>query len=386
MKRWNSGKGYQMIAGTLVLLITAYFLWVNSDRDRSLLGTEGDWPLAFDARGADRGKGNVLGVQPALTPRDYVDQQRFGLALERYFSAARQKGWLNEKTMVVFPEYLGTWLVVANERNAAYTASTTTRAMIQVVLCHPLAFLKEFLGAGRFAKDKLKYAIFKVKANQSAQIYHTVFAGLARKYRVTVVAGSILLPDPQIKAGQLQTASGPLYNVTVVYQPDGQPYAQIVRKSYLTRSESSFLTEGNPDQLPVLDTPAGKMGVLICADAWYPRAYEVLDRQKAELIVTPSFKTLDARLNQGWKGYNNHPAPKDVQLSDIGSITEEQALLKYSLAGRLKSTGAQWGMNVFLRGEFWDMKTDGYTITIDRNQVFSGKRYAGAELFNLWLP
>lgn len=28
------------------------------------------------------------------------------------------------------------------------------------------------------------------------------------------------------------------------------------------------------DDIPVFDTPVGKLGVLVCADSWYPEAYK----------------------------------------------------------------------------------------------------------------
>jgi hypothetical protein len=39
------------------------------------------------------------------------------------FRAAQSKGWLNEKTIVVLPEYLGTWLVAAGEKPGIYAAT-----------------------------------------------------------------------------------------------------------------------------------------------------------------------------------------------------------------------------------------------------------------------
>jgi predicted amidohydrolase len=316
---------------------------------------------------------------------DYSDKERFFMAMDRYLGAAQDNGWLNPKSIVVFPEYIGTWLVAANENNLVYSAQTTAEAIQYLISAHQADFAKEMQEAGRYAADTVRYSVFKIKSQQSAQIYHKVFSRLARKYQVTIAAGSILLPEPRIEAGQLNVADGPLYNVSVIYKPDGTPYNQIARKSYLTSSEVAFTAEGNPDNLPVFDTPAGKIGVLICADAWYPLAYSVLRRQQVDLILVPSFKALDAVLDLLWRGYNNHPAPDDVDLTDIGKITEEQALLKYSLAGRMSSSGAQCGMNVFLRGAIWEMNTDGYTITVYQDQVFKGKYVSGTALFNQWL-
>jgi predicted amidohydrolase len=373
------------IAIVLLTLIVVAIFSCNAMGGREIKPVTEETPIAIDVLGVNHGRGNIIGVQPCVSPTDYADKERFFMAMDRYLRAASQKGWLNPKTIVIFPEYIGTWLLVANEDNAVYTTKTTSEVISSLAWRHPLAFIEKLFEAARYANDNIRYSAFTIKAQQTAQIYHEVFSRLAKQYQVTIAAGSILLPGPEIEAGQLKTADGPLYNVTVVYKPDGTPYDKIVRKAYITSFEASFTAAGNPEDLPVFNTPAGKVGVLICADAWYPLAYSVLRRQRADLILVPSFKTLAGRLDRLWDGYNNHPAPLDVDPNDIGTITEEQAMLKYSLAGRMKSAGAKYGMNVFLRGALWDMDTDGYTITVEQDQVFEGEYHSGAALYNQWL-
>lgn len=386
MKGCAALKTIKTLAVIITLFVTSYFSCYAMDGEANLVETNSDFPISFDVGGINQGCGNIIGVQPCLSPLDYANQQSFFKAMERYLRAARCKGWLSPKTVVHFPEYIGTWLVAANETESVYTAQTTNEAIQRLIANHQQAFLQEMAGAGRYAQDTVTYSVFKLKAQQSAQIYHEVFSRLAQKYRVTIAAGSILLPNPEIKDGLLQTSDGPLYNVAIVYRPNGKPYRQIAYKSYITTFEAPYTAAGNPENLPVYATPAGNVGILICADAWYPLAYSVLRRQQVDLILVPSFKTMEARLDKVWEGYNNHPVPEDVDLNDIGKLTEEQAILKYSLAGRMNSSGAKCGMNVFLRGTLWDMATDGYTISTDNRGLYKGSYVSGAALFNQWIP
>jgi predicted amidohydrolase len=43
------------------------------------------------------------------------------------------------------------------------------------------------------------------------------------------------------------------------------------------------------EQLPVYETRAGRLGVLVCADSWYPAPYQYLKEQGVELLAVPSF-------------------------------------------------------------------------------------------------
>mgnify|MGYP000989722614 FL=1 len=63
--------------------------------------------------GADVGRGNLVGIQVDMSPLDYATADTLRARLDGYLAAARAQGWLNERTIVVFPEYLGTWLVAA---------------------------------------------------------------------------------------------------------------------------------------------------------------------------------------------------------------------------------------------------------------------------------
>lgn len=56
-----------------------------------------------------------------------------------------------------------------------------------------------------------------------AEQYQTLFGGLAKEFGVTLVAGSIVLPEPAIDNGKLKLGSGPLYNSSVTFGSDGQP-------------------------------------------------------------------------------------------------------------------------------------------------------------------
>ncbi len=333
--------------------------------------------------GTDRGRGNLLGVQPCVQAADYATAETFSARLGQYLEMAAQRGWLGQRTVVVWPEYLGTWLAAAGEPADVYRARSLGSAMQKLALRHPARFVGGLLAAGE--KDRMAASLFRLKAADMAQRYQAAFSGLARQYAVTVVAGSILLPAPAVRAGQVTAGDGPLYNTSAVFGPDGLAHAALVRKVVPTTEEQAFVAAAPAAELPVFDTPAGRLGVLICADSWYPAPYERLKAQGAALLAVPSFISSAGLWDKPWGGYDGAAPPADVDLGDVGRLTEGQAWRKYALAGRLASAGATHGINVFLRGSLWDIAADsGQALAMGDGRVTESTG-RGAAILNLWL-
>jgi predicted amidohydrolase len=158
-----------------------------------------------------------------------------------------------------------------------------------------------------------------------------------------------------------------------------------VRKAFPISIELPFTTPAPVAELPAFDTPAGRLGVLICADSWYPAAYERLRAHGVELIAVPSDGVTKEAWEGLWRGYDGAPAPADVDPADVGVLTEAQAWRKYALAGRISQAGARCGINVFLRGELWDLGAHGGCATVVGGAAVIEAKGSGAALLNLWL-
>jgi len=333
--------------------------------------------------GTDSGRGNLLGVQPFLTAADYASAETFRAALEPYLNTAREAGCLGPRTVAVFPEYIGTFLAAVGHGAPVRSAPTLAAAMRRVALNVGLAYAGQLLRSRE--RDRSTAALFRSQADRMVMAYQAAFSGLARDYAVTVVAGSIILPSPRIEAGRVRAGDGPLYNATVVFGPDGLAHPALVRKAYPTGDEQPHLTAAPAADLPAFDTPAGRLGVLVCADAWYPPAYAQLKSRGVELLAVPAFVSKPGAWDKLWGGYDGHPAPADVDWADVGALSEGQAWRKYALAGRLPESGARAGLVTYLRGQFWDLTADGgVSLAVAGDQVVEASG-AGGALLNLWL-
>ena len=114
--------------------------------------------------GEPSGRGNVLAIQPFVRPADYTSEGAFSLRMNGYLDEARQRGWGTDRTVAVFPEYVGAWLVAVGERPNVHRAKTVTQAMGALARAHPVAFTSRWLSAG--ARDRARAALFRFKAEE----------------------------------------------------------------------------------------------------------------------------------------------------------------------------------------------------------------------------
>jgi predicted amidohydrolase len=197
-----------------------------------------------------------------------------------------------------------------------------------------------------------------------AATYQATFGQLARHHGITIVAGSLVLPRPRVRAGRLAIGPGPLENVSAVFSPDGRLHDRLAHKCFPVAQEQSWLAAANVADLPSFETPAGRLGVLVCADSWFPACWARLKDLGAEIVAVPSHVVSDEVWLGAWHGYSGTPAPADVDPTDIGAISEAGAWLKYAMAGRIASCGARVGMTTLLRGRFWDIGTGGRSTVV----------------------
>ncbi len=351
-----------LVAGMMAMVVLAFAL-LPAAGGEVRLALKQLRLLTTDAREeAKMGRGPALvGVSPVMTPRDYATRAAFHTKIAGYLKAARQAGLMPAGSIVVWPEHLGTWLVVMDAPGIVTRAPGMGLAMTALALARPRALWQAF-GRSREA-DRLAAALFRSRGAAMAEAYQDVFGDLARRFGVIIVAGSIVLENPAVVDGRLITRPGPLYNTSVVFHADGRPDPALVRKIYPIPSEQPFTTAADVMDLPVFPTPAGRLGVLICADSWYPQTFARLTEQNVEIVAVPSFLQPDGVWDAPWKGYVTR-WPADADPAAAGRLTEGEAWLTYGLAGRLEGGSARVGINVFLKGDLWGLGSDGRTTAV----------------------
>ncbi|AZE95343.1 Hydrolase, carbon-nitrogen family [Pseudomonas orientalis] len=364
----------------LVASLAAYLVWTQ---ERPVAHYLSDLRITLAVNeGQPAERGNLLGIQPELFPADYQSLERLHLKLSAYLQKAREQGLINDKTVVVLPEHVGTWLMLTGEKNELYQATHLKDAMNWLSISNPLQFLRAWISAT--GDNRMDDAYLRMKAPGMARDYQVLFGGLAKEFGVTLVAGSIALPNPSVTLGQLQVGHGALYNVSVVFAADGLPLGQPQRQLYPIYDERGFIEPGDENIVSVVDTPAGRLGVLIGSDSWYPDNYRKLNEQGAQLIAVPAYVTGRDTWDRPWRGFKSVSTPSEVSLKPE-ETSEGEAWRRLTLIGQPPISQATAGMSVFLRGQFWDLGSAGQSFLSRNGQLFADGDARGARLLNIWL-
>ena len=377
-------KGFRIFSVSLAVVLAAYFTWAGSGRK----GPPVDVHLHIDTvyeMNTDAGKGNAVGVSPYMTPQDYASPQHFMSKLDGYMQAAQVRGWLTPRTVVVFPEYIGTWLVAEGEKRSMLESESVAEAMAVFIGSNFFSYLRDWFTAPDEAEDKVSHSVFSSKGVPMARTYRQVFGDLAKKYGVSIVAGSILLPNPVMEKGRIRIRMGPLYNVSAVFNPDGSIQPRLVRKSHPVAEEQPFVASGDAGDIPVFDLAAGRTAVMVCADAWFPESHQTLKGGIVDLVAVPSYTQGDSAMRGPWMGYSGFPMPTDVDDSDSGRLTLQQAWLKYAIPGRVRNTSVRNAISVSLRGRLWDLGSDGVSVGWAGDSLYLEPERKGASVVNLHL-
>jgi len=286
-------------------------------------------------------RGNLLGIQPDLYAGDYRSPHRLHLKLAAYLEQARQLGLLGPRTVVVLPEHIGTWLWAVGEKQQLYEADDRQQAQQWLALSNPLRFAHAWFDAQ--GDDRLADTWLRIKAPRMVADYQRLFGGLAQEFGVTLVAGSIVLPQPRVEEGRLLIGQGALYNCSLVFGADGLALGQAQCELQPAAAARHYLQAAAP-RLQVFETPAGPLGILVGNDANTPANYQQLHDQGAQLLAVAG---------------------------NVGAALCADSSLR--------------GVGVFINGKLWDQPGTGSSFISQPGQWRDSPPHRGARLINLWL-
>lgn len=213
----------------------------------------------------------VACVQQRLRLHEDLDGCRKDLA--RFLRMAQAK----KAQLIVFPELLGTiavppllpglraGLLKQADQGRRTGTSLWTRAKGKVADT-----------AASVLKADLRQDLSKLLEVDSGLVwdaYRDLFAGAAREYGLTVVAGSGYFRDE---------VSGQIVNQAVVFAPQGNIVGRQTKVS-LSADDVGLAVPGA--EWSAIDTAVGRIGLLLGNDALYPEAGRLLAYQGAQMLI-----------------------------------------------------------------------------------------------------
>ena len=194
------------------------------------------------------------------------------------------------------------WLADFDAYRAKITAWVTDAADCDLLVFPEYGAMELASLGGRAVAADLEASLHEVARHDPAR--EALHAELAAAHRVHILAAS----GPHF--------SGPRpVNRAVLYGPQGRIGHQ--DKQIMTRFEREDWNVTGAPGLRVFDTPVGRLGVLICYDAEFPRLGRVLAEAGVQIILTPSCTDTVA-------GYNR------VRIGAMARALESQCVVVHS--------------------------------------------------------
>ena len=235
-------------------------------------------------RGAE--KIGIACVQARVTLADYLTADSFQALTERLMQEAVSRLPEGVPRLVVFPEDYGSGCMFAGEAETVGGSSTLRGAVAKLVQRH-------FAGVmARRLRHRVGWvrALALHRAEEAAKLYFSTFSKLAKEHKAYVLAGSVLLPDMDAEHGNFEPQGSKVYNVAYLFGPDGRVLGR-QRKAFLIELEGVDgldLVPGAVEELSVIDTELGRLGVAVCFDAFQEPVVERLKSLEPDIFVQPS--------------------------------------------------------------------------------------------------
>lgn len=306
--------------------------------------------------GSDTGQGNVVGISPVMEPSDYASATRFEEKLDGYFDSAAAEGWFQEKTIVLLPEHLGTGLVAVGAKSRSLSRHGVTDAALPLIAANIVDYLKNWLIFDD--GDSISAALVRTRNRAAADAIRQTFGNLARRYGVSIVAGSSAIMTPGAYPDSLSYGHGPIFNAAFVFGPDGLPIIDATRKITPAPWEAGIVTPSHVRFLFPYDIGGRRAAVLIGQDSQAADALGHSAGQATDLLLVPSF------------------------LPSGAAVTDQP-----DLAAFYARYGIQWGMQVTLRGSLWGFDGAGKTWVLENGLLWEPEDITrtDASIYNLWL-
>jgi predicted amidohydrolase len=232
----------------------------------------------------------LVAVQMQVSLDDYQSCEHFRAAVERCMRAAVPTPGQGSR-LVAFPEDVGLGLLFLDDYEAVqHCSSFEQAARLLVELYRP-----EIDSICAQYGCSPARGLLLLKGDRVSEVYCDTFGRSAREHQVTLVAGSAPIPGDD----------GTVHNTSFVFGPTGRPIG-IQRKVHLIDLEGPMgldLTPGAVEDIHPIDTPAGRIGVALCHDAFFSDVVETLAAAGSRVLVQPSFnpRPWDAWQEEDWK-------------------------------------------------------------------------------------
>jgi predicted amidohydrolase len=287
---------------------------------------------------------NLVAVQASPELADYVSAHAFHTKMAALAQQAVAAVDRRHPTLLAFPEAIGLFLTfVPFHYDDIKDCRTFRQALLKVLSRRLPSFLEAMW---RHRMPSLRRVVFLDTALAAEKIYADTFASLAREHGVYLLAGSLYTPpieEEAVKGRHLLSTY--VYNTSYLFSPQGVILRRIPKANLVEPLETAAgFGRGSKSELCPVETALGRIGVLICYDAFHHTLVEHYDALGTDILVQPSYN------NDLWDG----------PWSGGRGLTEGQAWLRFGLPSIIQGReNIRYGVNPMMVGRIFDLVGQG---------------------------
>lgn len=310
---------------------------------------------------------NILAVQPYMEVSDYFNQDIYKSKISQYLDAANTKDFIDKNTLIIYPENVGTWLVLVGEKHSISGMKSLKKVMGALAWSNVFDFFLGFLKTGDEINTESS-AIFRMKAKSMLEAYYTTFSELSEETGAYIIAGSIVLPAPSVVEGKIYVElNGPLYNASFLFGPDGNVIGEPILKPF--PDSTLDLDSKEPRKSQVFELPFGKTSIAICRDSWHSQSYKNVSDQSSETVLVTSFCTGEhsAPFSETEDAMESNSRKGDSKNTDY--LVKLESEKEHYLSSSTRNVKSNVAFNVFLHGDLWDLDLTGQAHAMLNNKL-----------------
>lgn len=288
-------------------------------------------------------RANLVAIQARPMMSDYANGEAFYKKMADLMARAAREVDTSLPTLVAYPEGIGLPLAfVPQTYHQIGDARTILQVFVRAIPRNLPRFTRAFL---RFRTAFFR-TVFLETALEAEDIYVTTFSTLAREYGVYLCAGCIYLPHIEEEAVKGRHVVGrAVYNQSYLFNPAGVCLRRTPKVNLAPPTEPRFgFTGGNRSDVMPVDTRIGRLGTLVCYDAFHRSLIERMDAMGVETLINPSH---NERRWEAPAGFNE-------------SITVGEAWMRHGLPTMIQGREhLRFGVTPMLVGPVFDVRSHG---------------------------
>ena len=288
-------------------------------------------------------KVNLVAIQAKPRMSDYADADAFYAKMSALMERAVRDVDRALPTIVAYPEGIGLPLAFVPQ---TYHQIGDAKTIVQVFMRAVPKNLPRFTKAILKFRTSMMRAVFLETALEAEDIYVSTFSTLASEYGVYLAAGCIYLPHIEDEAVRGRHRIGrAVYNQSYFFSPGGVCLRRTPKINLAPPTEPRFgFSPGHRSDIMPIDTKIGRVGTLICYDAFHRSLVERVDAMGVETLINPSHN------ERRWDA----PAGFDR------SITVGEAWIRHGLPAMIQGREhLRYGVSPMLVGPVFDVRSHG---------------------------